>query len=333
MDTVQKQFRNSSSDYLDKQVTLTARMMYFAATGNVEGLTRMDQEYDLSSMENGSVFVNARGFDGRTALHLAASGGHAKAVMWLMERGADVEALDAWSGTPLQDALRRRHTGVARILIKGGAVLPEDACDERTASGLGGLEHKSSAFKSMSRSELASPSSAASRTTSTGNINGCYLDRTSSFVSNGTSPGLASPPLPLANGFAMDHFVEIKSEEIFWMRKEQGYGKIGEGSFGEVFKAFWHNTPVAVKRLNDGAVDDETIILWRAELSIISKLVHPNIVQFLGAVTAYKPFYIVRTHAHTHTHTQSQAHQPPCYSLCPRSTIATLRAETDCIAL
>ena len=181
-----------------------------------------------------------------------------------------------------------------------------------------GIDQKSSAFKNLSRSELASPSSAASRTTS-GNINISHLDRTASFVSNGTSPGLASPPLPVANGFAMDHFVEIKSEEIFWMRKEQGYGKIGEGSFGEVFKAFWHNTPVAVKRLNDGAVDDETIILWRAELSILSKLVHPNIVQVrahprlsVGILDPSSSFFPFTTHAtrrdsspsimHTHTH-------------------------------
>ena len=62
MTSVQKRFGSSSSDYLDRQVTLTARMMYFAATGNVEALRRMHDEYDLSSTENGC------GDDGRHGL-------------------------------------------------------------------------------------------------------------------------------------------------------------------------------------------------------------------------------------------------------------------------
>lgn len=281
--------RQTSSDYMDRKVTLTSRMMYFSATGNVDGLDRMHDEYVLDSDEN-EVFVNQSGFDRRTALHLAAAGGHFKAVVWLLEHGADVHAVDAWMGTPLMDALRNRHMGVARLLCQHGAQLPreEGEGDGTSWAGAGadadaGADAaRTSPYKYMTFNSMASPST-VSKAPSSLNLNRTMS--TLSDMSNGQE--LQSQLL------FQDHFVEISHEEIFWLSEKKGYGKLGAGSFGEVYKAFWHQTPVAVKRLNDSVMDDETIILWRAELSIISKLVHPNIVQFLGAVTAFKPFYIV----------------------------------------
>ena len=44
-----------------------------SATGNLVGLQKMHEEYELDCDHN-QVFVNQRGFDGRTALHLAAAG-------------------------------------------------------------------------------------------------------------------------------------------------------------------------------------------------------------------------------------------------------------------
>lgn len=61
--------------------------------------------------------------DGATAMHFAASRGHAKVLSWLLLHGGEIAA-DLWGGTPLHDAAengelevragRGRVRGVAR---------------------------------------------------------------------------------------------------------------------------------------------------------------------------------------------------------------------------
>lgn len=58
---------------------------------------------------------------GETALHKAAANGHLAAVEFLVEQGADVEALDYTCGTPLVDAVYFRHPEIARYLMSKGA--------------------------------------------------------------------------------------------------------------------------------------------------------------------------------------------------------------------
>ena len=70
--------------------------------------------------------VDAADYDGRTALHLAASEGHPAAVALLLGRGAKPSVVDRWGGTPLHDALRRRHREVALLLRRHGARLSGD---------------------------------------------------------------------------------------------------------------------------------------------------------------------------------------------------------------
>lgn len=41
--------------------------------------------------------------DGATAMHFAASRGHAKVLSWLLLHGGEISA-DLWGGTPLHDA-------------------------------------------------------------------------------------------------------------------------------------------------------------------------------------------------------------------------------------
>ncbi|WOH12589.1 hypothetical protein DCAR_0832095 [Daucus carota subsp. sativus] len=69
---------------------------------------------------------------------------------------------------------------------------------------------------------------------------------------------------------------------------------IGKGSFGEILKAFWRGTPVAVKRILPNLSDDRLVIQdFRHEVNLLVKLRHPNIVQFLGAVTERKPLMLI----------------------------------------
>ncbi|XP_006365301.1 serine/threonine-protein kinase STY8-like isoform X2 [Solanum tuberosum] len=69
---------------------------------------------------------------------------------------------------------------------------------------------------------------------------------------------------------------------------------IGKGSFGEIIKACWRGTPVAVKRILPNLSDDQLVIQdFRHEVNLLVKLRHPNVVQFLGAVTEKKPLMLI----------------------------------------
>jgi len=59
---------------------------------------------------------------------------------------------------------------------------------------------------------------------------------------------------------------------------------LGKGYFGEVRRAIWKGTEVAVKEIYKNSFGIQTDLdVFYKELSIISKLRHPNVVQFLGA--------------------------------------------------
>ncbi len=77
----------------------------------------------LQRMAEDGVNLDSADYDGRTALHLAAAEGQLAAVGFLIARGADVNALDRWGGSPLQDAVRNRHDAVAALLKENGARL------------------------------------------------------------------------------------------------------------------------------------------------------------------------------------------------------------------
>ena len=48
--------------------------------------------------------MNVTDWDGRSALHVAASAGHKSSVLALIRAGASVEACDRWGRTPREDA-------------------------------------------------------------------------------------------------------------------------------------------------------------------------------------------------------------------------------------
>ena len=58
-------------------------------------------------------------YDGRCALHLAASEGRNGVVRFLLGHGCRRDRQDRWGNTPLQDALREGHPLTARLLAEG----------------------------------------------------------------------------------------------------------------------------------------------------------------------------------------------------------------------
>jgi len=70
----------------------------------------------LKAMQQDGANLNGADYDGRTALHLAASEGHLSMVRYLIEQGVNINSVDRWGGTALQDALRHGHTAIAELL-------------------------------------------------------------------------------------------------------------------------------------------------------------------------------------------------------------------------
>ncbi|KAL3631196.1 hypothetical protein CASFOL_024180 [Castilleja foliolosa] len=107
-----------------------------------------------------------------------------------------------------------------------------------------------------------------------------------SYGQNGShfEPRSVAPPLPNKCDW------EIDPHELNF----SGSALIGKGSFGEILKAGWRGTPVAIKRILPNLSDDKLVIQdFRHEVNLLVKLRHPNIVQFLGAVTERKPLMLI----------------------------------------
>jgi len=65
--------------------------------------------------------ANFRDYDRRTPLHIAASEGQLDICQFLVSKGARINRVDRWGGSPLDDAHRHRHTDVVKFLREQGA--------------------------------------------------------------------------------------------------------------------------------------------------------------------------------------------------------------------
>ena len=90
-------------------------LCWAASEGDLDGVRRLVAR---------GADLEAADYDGRTALHLAASEGHLPLVKYIVEyfvrRGAKLEPRDRWGATPLDDAEREGHEKVAAILRLNG---------------------------------------------------------------------------------------------------------------------------------------------------------------------------------------------------------------------
>ncbi|KAJ0981683.1 hypothetical protein J5N97_009938 [Dioscorea zingiberensis] len=77
---------------------------------------------------------------------------------------------------------------------------------------------------------------------------------------------------------------DVAEPEIPWEHLIIGE-RIGLGSYGEVYRADWNGTEVAVKKFLDQDFDGDALDEFRREVKIMRRLRHPNVVLFMGAVT------------------------------------------------
>lgn len=85
-----------------------------------------DLIYDLSKLKKWGIkqiHVNATGKSGRTPLFMVCEEGSLKLAKLLIEKGADVEAKDWFTWTPLQSAAAYGHAPIVELLLEHGADL------------------------------------------------------------------------------------------------------------------------------------------------------------------------------------------------------------------
>lgn len=84
--------------------------------------------YRLRGLINAGADPNKTDYDGRTALHMAASRGYEDIVRFLIQWRANVNCIDKFENSPLMEAVKTGHDKVARLLSENGAILNlEDA--------------------------------------------------------------------------------------------------------------------------------------------------------------------------------------------------------------
>ncbi|CAM6044342.1 unnamed protein product [Sphagnum compactum] len=101
--------------------------------------------------------------------------------------------------------------------------------------------------------------------------------------------GVSSSPEEDSSRYSRQKLMEravafAKEYEIPWEDLIIGE-PIGQGSYGKVYRADWQGSDVAVKVFLDQHVKAEAIEEFKAEVAIMQRLRHPNVVLFMGAVT------------------------------------------------
>lgn len=125
------------------------------------------------------------------------------------------------------------------------------------------------------------------------NLNPSPIAYCDSYYSSGSTPRITfgNRKLDLESDLYQKQVLwEIDPEEIEWENSK----RLGAGAYGEVWRAKWRGTPVAVKKFNmSGRKSNSSMAELRHEIGVMSHMHHPRVVQFLGACTLGKPWYII----------------------------------------
>lgn len=101
--------KNPRKHKYEEKTNNSISLIYAANHGDLNEIKRLEAlGLDLSQAD----------YDGRTALHLAAAENQIGTVKYLISRGVQLDAVDRWGGTPLDDAKKGKHKEVIDLLKK-----------------------------------------------------------------------------------------------------------------------------------------------------------------------------------------------------------------------
>ncbi|HNH74221.1 MAG TPA: glutaminase, partial [Candidatus Obscuribacter sp.] len=109
---------DSTLGLLDQRIA-PRRNLYESRLSGVVAFCFAAAEGDVGEMRRlvaKGVSPDQADYDGRTALHLAASEGKLEAVKYLLDLHVNRACLDRWGNTALDDARRQGHQGVIALL-------------------------------------------------------------------------------------------------------------------------------------------------------------------------------------------------------------------------
>ncbi|CAH8305932.1 unnamed protein product [Eruca vesicaria subsp. sativa] len=184
-----------------------------------------------------------------------ASKGDVGGVEELLDEGIDVNSIDLDGRTALHIAACEGHLGVVKALVSRRANI-----DARDRWG----------------------STAAADAKYYGNLDVYNLLK----ARGAKAPKTRKTPMTVANPREVPEY-ELNPLEV-QVRKSDGISK------GAYQVAKWNGTRVSVKILDkDSYADPELVNAFKHELTLLEKVRHPNVVQFVGAVTQNIPMMIV----------------------------------------
>ncbi|KAL5781021.1 hypothetical protein ACOSP7_006050 [Xanthoceras sorbifolium] len=193
--------------------------------------------------------------DSTMQLLFMACRGDVKGVEDLLDEGIDVNSIDLDGRTALHIAACEGHVEVVKLLLRRKANI-----DARDRWG----------------------STAAADAKYYGNLEVYNILK----ARGAKTPKIRKTPMTVANPREVPEY-ELNPLEL-QVRKSDGITK------GTYQVAKWNGTKVSVKILDkDCYTDPESINAFKHELTLLEKVRHPNVVQFVGAVTQNIPMMIV----------------------------------------
>ncbi|KAK1286353.1 Serine/threonine-protein kinase CTR1 [Acorus calamus] len=198
-------------------------------------------------------WLAAESIDPKVRLMYAANEGDLESIQEILDSGTDVNFSDIDGRTPLHVAACQGLTEVVALLIQNGARI--DPEDRWGSTPLADAIH----YKNTDVIKL--------------------------LEKHGAKPPMAAP-MHVQNAREVPEY-EIDAKELDFTNSVD----ITKGTFRI---ALWRGIQVAVKKFGEGVITDEDKVReFRDELALFQQIRHPNVVQFLGAVTQSSPMMIV----------------------------------------
>ncbi|KAL5556457.1 hypothetical protein UlMin_038693 [Ulmus minor] len=111
---------------LESDITLYIGTHELELATRVNCASHLGDLYRLKCLIGAGADPNNTDYDGRSALHVAASKGYEDITIFLIERGVDVNISDKFGYTPLLEAIKNGHDRVVSLLTNAGAKLSID---------------------------------------------------------------------------------------------------------------------------------------------------------------------------------------------------------------